>query len=60
MQGGVVQVIIDDSTDKVVTGTIQYDNGNGGKFIRPKGTTLPSSGTEAGEWFYKSDSQELY
>jgi hypothetical protein len=59
MQGGVVQIVIDDSTDKIVTGRIEYDRANGGTFIGPYGTTLPAS-PEDYEWFLKTDTNELY
>ena len=59
MQGGVVQIIIDDSTNKIVTGRIEYDRGNGGTFIGPYGTTLPVT-PEDYEWFLKTDTNELY
>ena len=43
----------------VVTGTLNIDNGNDGKFIGPSGGAFPGT-TEAGEWFWRSDEDQLY
>ncbi|RLC88632.1 MAG: hypothetical protein DRJ03_01800 [Chloroflexi bacterium] len=56
---GLVQVIIDDSTDKTITGRYEFDRANGGTFIGGAGTSFP--GTPAtGEWFWRTDESKLY
>lgn len=55
----IVQVIIDDSTNKTVTGTYEFDRGNGGVFIAPSGTSFPVTPT-AKELFWRSDESKLY
>lgn len=59
MPYGLVQVIIDDSTDKVVTGTIEYDRDNGGTLKIPSGTSFPGT-PSAGEVFWRTDENKLY
>jgi hypothetical protein len=54
-----VQVIIDDSTDKTITGVHVYDRDNGGTFIGAAGSTFPAT-PEAGEWFWRTDEARLY
>lgn len=56
---GVVQVIIDDSTSKIVTGTYEFDRENGGVFVGGAGTSFPPA-PEDGEWFWRTDESKLY
>jgi len=56
---GLVQVIIDDSTSKVITGTYEFDRDTGGTFIGSSGTAFPGT-PEAGEWFWRTDESKLY
>ena len=56
---GLVQVIIDDSTDKIITGTHTFDRDNGGIFIGGSGTIFPGT-PETGEWFWRTDEAKLY
>lgn len=51
MSNGVVQVIINNSSDESFTGTWVFNRTLGGTFAGPSGDTLPSTGTVAGEWF---------
>jgi hypothetical protein len=55
----VVQVIIDDASDKTVTGVVVFDRSCGGTLVIPAGTSLPLSGT-AGEVFWNSTNSCLY
>ena len=54
-----VQVIIDDSTDKVITGTYEFDRGQGGVFVGSADSAFPAS-PQAGEWFWRTDESKLY
>jgi hypothetical protein len=54
-----VQVIIDDSTDKTITGTYEFDRSDGGILIVPSGTSFPGSPV-AKELFWRSDEGKLY
>ena len=56
---GIVQVIIDDSTDKTITGQFTFDRDNGGILLLPGGTTFPTSPV-AGEYFVRTDELKLY
>lgn len=56
---GYVQVIIDDSTSKIITGTHEYDRDNGGTLIVPSGTSFPGT-PEAKELFWRTDENKLY
>lgn len=55
----VVQIVIDDSTDKIITGQHTYDRDNGGIFIGGAGSSFPASPQE-GEWFWRIDEAKLY
>jgi hypothetical protein len=57
MGNGVIQVIIDNTSDMAITGTRVFDRGNGGTFVGPGGDALPTPGTgttTANEWFFKT------
>jgi len=55
----VVQVIIDDSSNKTITGIWEFDRALGGVLIIASGSSLPASGT-AGEIFWNSSDNVLY
>jgi hypothetical protein len=55
----VVQVIIDRTTSMVIEGVYEFDRGEGGTLIAPAGTSFPVS-PEPGEWFWRSDQDNLY
>ncbi len=55
----VIQVIINDSTNKTIAGTYYFDRDNGGTFIGGAGTSFPGSPV-AGEWFWRTDEDKLY
>jgi hypothetical protein len=59
MYGGVVQIVIDRTTDIVVAGIREWDRANGGIMIGPGGTSFPAT-PEANEWFLRTDTNELY
>lgn len=56
---GLVQIIIDDSSSKIVTGTYEFDRNNGGTLVCPAGSSFPGTPVE-GEWFWRTDEQRLY
>lgn len=56
---GLVQVIIDDSTNKIITGQFAWDRENGGVLILPGGTSFPSTPV-AGEYFVRTDELKIY
>ena len=56
---GIVQVIIDDTASKTITGTYVFDRDNGGTFVGAAGATFPTT-PEAGEWFWRTDESKLY
>lgn len=56
---GFIQVVVDDSTAKVVTGVHQYDRDNGGTLIVPAGSSFPGT-PSAGELFWRTDEATLY
>jgi len=56
---GLVQVIIDDSSSKIITGTYEFDRDNGGTFIGTSGSSFPGT-PEEGEWFWRTDESRLY
>lgn len=61
MSGAKVVVLqIDDSSDKTVTGAIQYDRTNGGRLVVPSGTSFPTTGVLPGELFFRTDTQQIY
>lgn len=53
------RIVVNDTTDKIITGRIEYDRDEGGVLIIPCGTLLPTS-PEAGEMFFKTDEKVLY
>lgn len=55
----VTQVNIDDSSDKTITGTINFDRANGGTLIVPSGSSFPGS-PASGEMFWRTDEYKLY
>jgi hypothetical protein len=56
---GLVQVIIDDSTDKIIVGLHEYDRDSGGTLIGSSGDSFPTVPV-AGEWFWRTDESKLY
>lgn len=55
----IIQVIIDDSTSKVITGTYEFDRDNGGTLLIPSGTSFPGT-PAAKELFWRTDEAKLY
>ena len=53
------QVLIDDSSDKTISGVQIYDRDNGGTFVVPAGTAFPGSPV-GGELFWRTDISSLY
>jgi hypothetical protein len=43
MSGPVAIIYVEDSSDKIISGTQQYDRDNGGVLVVPLGTTFPTS-----------------
>ncbi len=56
---GLVYVVIDDSTSKIITGTYEFDRDGYGRLIVPSGTSFPASPV-AKEIFWRSDETKLY
>lgn len=54
-----IQVIIDDSTDKTITGSHTYDRDSGGCLVVSSGSVFPGSPV-AKEIFWRSDEDKLY
>ncbi len=59
MSLAVIQVIVNDQSDRIITGVWTYDRDNGGVFIGPSGVVFPSVPV-AGEWFWRIDERKLY
>jgi hypothetical protein len=55
----IVQVIIDNTTSKIIEGTWTFDRTGGGTLVAPAGSTLPGSPT-AGELFWLTTTNVLY
>lgn len=55
----VVQIVIDDSTDKTITGYYEFDRDNGGTLVVPSGSSLPGTPT-AKELFWNTTDGILY
>jgi hypothetical protein len=55
----VVQIIIDDSTSKVITGSYTFDSDNGGILVIPSGSSFPGA-TTAKQIFWRTDESKLY
>lgn len=55
----IVQIIIDDSTSKVITGTYEFDRANGGTLLVPSGSSFPGT-PAAKELFWRTDEAKLY
>lgn len=56
----VVQIQIDDSSNKTITGVYQFDASRGGALILPSGSILPTTGTIAGEIFILTTDNGIY
>lgn len=54
-----VNVVIDDSTNKTVTGQWEFDRDSGGTLICPAGSSFPGTPV-AKEWFWRTDEKKLY
>ena len=59
MSGGVVSIIIDGSTSRVITGTYEWDSSGGGKLLMSSGSSLPGTPT-AKEVFWNTSDNVLY
>jgi len=55
----VVQIVIDDSTDKTITGYYEFDRSNGGTLVVPSGASLPGTPV-AKELFWNTTDGILY
>ncbi len=53
------EININDSSDKTITGRLEWDRVNGGILIPPSGTSFPGT-PEEGELFWRTDEQKLY
>lgn len=56
---GLVQVVIDDSTDKVIEGQYTFDRSGGGVLVVPASASFPGSPV-AGELLWRTDESRLY
>ena len=56
---GLVQILIDDSTSKIITGSFSWDRDNGGTIEGPAGSSFPGTPV-AKEWFWRTDENKLY
>jgi len=54
-----IQIIIDDSTSKIITGTYEFDRTNGGTLLVPSGSSFPGT-PAAKELFWRTDESKLY
>ena len=54
-----IQIVIDDSTNKTVTGVYLFDRVNGGKLAIPHGSSFPDPAM-ADELFWRDDETKLY
>jgi hypothetical protein len=54
-----IQIIIDDSTSKIITGTYEFDRANGGTLLVPSGSSFPGT-SAAKELFWRTDEAKLY
>jgi hypothetical protein len=57
---GITQVLINDDSDRTVTGVIVYDRDNGGTLVIPAGSAFPVVDLIPGELFFRSDLMILY
>jgi hypothetical protein len=55
----IVQVLINDQSNRTITGIIQYDRNLGGTLIIPSGSSLPLSGV-AGEIIWNTSDDTIY
>lgn len=55
----IIPIVIDDSTDKVITGQISYDRASGGKLIIPSASTHPTSPV-AKEIYWNTTTNKFY
>ncbi len=55
----IAQITIDDSSDKTITGRLEWDRANGGILIPPSGSSFPAS-PQDGEEFWRTDEAVLY
>jgi len=59
MSYGVVQVIIDESSPRIINGTYQWERDNNGVLIAPSGSSFPVT-PEEGEVFWRTDENKFY
>lgn len=52
---GITQVLINDDSDRTVTGVIVYDRDSGGTLVIPAGTSFPLTDVTPGEVFFRTD-----
>jgi hypothetical protein len=55
----IVQIIIDDSTSKIITGSYEFDRAGGGTLVIPSGSSFPET-PAAKELFWRTDEGRLY
>ena len=56
---GIVHVVIDESTPRLIAGVYEFDRGAGGTLVIPAGTSFPASAV-AGELFWRTDDKKFY
>lgn len=56
----IAQIQINDSSDRTITGVLQFDRNCGGVLGMPSGTSFPTGTTYPGEIFWRSDLNVLY
>lgn len=56
----IAQIQINDSSDRTITGVLQFDRNCGGVLGMPSGTEFPDAPTFPGEIFWRSDINVLY
>lgn len=59
MSGGPAIIYINDSSNRLITGLIEYDRPNGGLLLPPQGTVFPGT-PSTGEIFWRSDLEQLF
>lgn len=57
---GITQVLINDDSDRTVTGVIVYDRDNGGTLVAPSGSAFPTTDLIPGEVFFRTDLMTLF
>lgn len=60
MSDGIVQVLVNDDSDRTITGIIVYDRDNGGTLVIPAGNAFPTVDVVPGEVFFRTDTNVFY